>query len=316
MSKSLKVAIIGIGPAAMATALAVNNNGGEVYFYSRSLAPSPLYGCQYLHMPLPGQEDVPRTTVRYEMRGTPEEYRRKVYGNAWKGRVSPEDYLGDHEAWDLRATYRRLHANFLEGEVGKFTPFNMSADRLRTNLGIRDYFDLVVSTAPTPALCARPDEHTFASQQVYAAGDAPQRGMYCPIDVEEDTIFCEGRDSPSWYRASRVFGYSTIEWPGGKQPPYDGVVPINKPLWTDCECFPWIERLGRFGSWRKEILIHDVYEMAQFIYRVKASMAMLDPRRADLCEKCGRAAYASRPLLDSGKTEYRCLDGHVWEYCS
>jgi hypothetical protein len=315
MRKQLNVAIIGIGPSGLAAALAVENNGGKARLFSKNLAKSPLYGCQYLHAPLPGFLDVPRTTIKYETRGEPDAYRRKVYGGSWDGQVSPEEYAGDHEAWDLRETYRLLYRHFIEVDRLAFTPLSVSPARLSEAADwLRTEFDLIISTAPTTALCGRPEEHTFNSQQIYAAGDAPDRGLYCPIETPDDTIICNGEESPSWYRASRVFGYSTVEWPGRRQPPMENVVPVNKPLWTNCDCFPWIDRLGRFGSWRKDVLVHDVYDQMMFLYGMKAGRTSPKLRpRSDWCMRCGRIAYTRRTTIDPIATEYRCLSGHIWE---
>ncbi len=70
-------------------------------------AKSALYGCQYLHAEIPGLS-LRSATVDYELRGTTEDYRRKVYGPESDVRVSPEDLEGTHKAWDIRSAYSQL----------------------------------------------------------------------------------------------------------------------------------------------------------------------------------------------------------------
>jgi hypothetical protein len=38
-----------------------------------------------------------------------------------------------------------------------------------------------------------------------------------------------------------------------------------KPLNTDCSCHPYgnLVRIGRFGTWQKEVLVTDAYKTAQ-----------------------------------------------------
>src|SRR5215472_7502892 len=102
------VAILGCGPAGLAAATAAVNLGRKVLIISNSSKPSRQYGCQYLHAPVPGYESVHHTVVGYHLNGTAEQYRAKVYGDKWEGRVSPEDFIGEHEAWDIRETYRHM----------------------------------------------------------------------------------------------------------------------------------------------------------------------------------------------------------------
>jgi hypothetical protein len=103
--------------------------------------------------------------------------------------------------------------------------------------------------------------HRFESETVWAVGDAPERGIFCPVTVPSWTVQCNGEENPRWYRASNVFGYKTCEWPGEKAPPVQDIAKVEKPISTTCDC--WLDgnylRLGRFGTWTKGVLSHEGY---------------------------------------------------------
>lgn len=313
-TSKLRVAVIGIGPAGLTAAdVARNQFGCDVHLFARSLAKSTLYGCQYLHAPI-----VPTKSaeVEYKLLGTADQYRQKVYGDGWNGQVSPEDFIGSHFAWDLRDAYSVLWKEYIGySRAVPFTPLRVTPSRMaEVAKAMREDFDLVLSTVPANALCCLPEQHTFAEREIYAIGDAPELGISVPLDIPDNTIMCNGEPEPTWYRASKVFGYATMEWPGRRQPPYDGVVRVGKPLWTNCDCFAWVERIGRYGAWRKDVLVHDVYEQVKALIGIRTGNYNPRPqdRRNDVCERCGRISYVVRPVLESAEQEYRCLDGHVW----
>lgn len=258
----MKVLILGCGPAGLIAAEAVAaglGSMGPVRLVSRKKK-SPLFGCQYLHAPIPkvSFEGAGRP-VKYELRGgSPEDYRQKVYGDNWKGTVSPDEYgaAEEHMAWDLRAAYDVLW--------GRWHHKVMDADVLSSEIpAMLEFFndpELVISTIPAPALCRRPQEHAFEHESIWAIGDAPELRQYAPIPVPEFTVICEASPDISWYRAANVFGHKTVEWPGERRrPPLEGVVPVNKPLKTDCDCHPEITRMGRYGRWEKGYLTHQVW---------------------------------------------------------
>src|SRR5580765_691942 len=162
-----RVVILGCGPAGLAAAAAAVSSGHEAIIISNTDKPSTQYGAQYLHAPVPGYEDVLKVRVTYSLRGTPEEYRRKVYGSLWTGKVSPEDFAGDHDAWDIRETYSRLWADLIAGlRVGLIQRriLNGGIPFIRT---LRP--DLIVSTIPAKALCQNVN-HRFRSHTIYANG--------------------------------------------------------------------------------------------------------------------------------------------------
>lgn len=214
--------------------------------------PSYQHGCQYLHAPIPGYEYVPRVTVSYELNGTPAEYRAKVYGETWHGQVSPEDFIGEHDAWDIRQTYRDMWTDLF---VRRDIPALTLAVTARELPLLRAEYGAIISTVPMPALCEGGWlGHVFQVNQIFAAGTR------VPEHVPANRIICDGTAQHSWYRKSQVFGYSTIEWPGSvaikKQPARS--VRVGKPLWTDCTCHPDVIHAGRYGAWKKSVLVHQV----------------------------------------------------------
>ena len=120
---------------------------------------------------------------------------------------------------------------------------------------------------PAPATCYARDRHTFASQEIWASGDAPGTGKYCPILAAEPwTVVCDGTKERGWYRASNIFHHRTAEWPIHNKPPISNLSVVKKPIRTNCDCFEGIEgypsflRVGRYGEWRKGVLSHHAYE--------------------------------------------------------
>jgi hypothetical protein len=245
------VTVIGCGPSGLAAALAAADSGYKVLIASNTDAPSRQYGCQYLHAPIPGYEDVPHTTVDYHLCGTADQYRRKVYGDKWRGKVSPEDFVGEHDAWDIRVTYMRmwkdLHANthiqFIK--IPRIERGILPAETYITRP------KAIISTIPAPALCYVP-AHEFKSHEIYANGSTKQG------TEAVNTIVCDGTKYHEWYRNACVFGYRTTEW---ARKPTDGeaVVAVTKPLLTNCSCCPGVHRIGRYGKWKKSYLVHQAY---------------------------------------------------------
>lgn len=79
------------------------------------------------------------------------------------------------------------------------------------------------------------------------------------ITIPANSVLCNGRGNPRWYRISNTFGYMTVEWPDGAKPPLSGVARVSKPLDHNCSCFPEIVRTGRYGAWRKGELAHESF---------------------------------------------------------
>jgi hypothetical protein len=249
-----KVLVLGCGPSGLIAAYAARREfNAEVKIVSVR-RPSQLFGCQYLHEDLPGLGLDESHMVTYRLIGDTEDYRRKVYGSLTPP-VSPQQYAGDHRAWNLRQAYGRLWQMFGSDVVDvRLTPTDIVPM-------LSDFMpDVCISSLPAPVLCQRGVEHNFGSINCWALGDAPELGQFVPFDIPDFTVTCDGRPGTSWYRTSNVFGHSTIEWPGHKRkPPFEGVVGFNKPLSTDCDCLSSVVRVGRYGRWQKGVLSHEAY---------------------------------------------------------
>lgn len=239
----MNVLVLGCGPAGLMAAHAAATAGAEVRIVSKK-EKSFIGGAQYLHLPIPGVNEVePEDFINVRKIGTQEDYALKIYGDPDR-RTSWDDYEhGDViGAWDLRRTYDIL--------------WNLHCDRivdLKINPGwvktALTAYDLVVSTIPAPALCQETGAHVFKKQKVL---------IDLKLLPENNVIIWNGDPKESWYRASRVFNVT-----GGYEYPLGSVLPgahvARKPLFTNCDCFPAVLRAGRYGAWNKKLLTHDAY---------------------------------------------------------
>jgi hypothetical protein len=255
----MSVAVLGCGPSGLAAALAAVNSGHKVLIASNTQTPSTQYGCQYLHAPIPGYEDVAHVKVEYHLNGTADQYRLKVYGRKWKGKVSPEDFIGEHDAWDIRAAYMELWTDLHANPNVEF----MRIPEIKNGLIPEDVYRFkpgqIISTVPALDLCYCQPQHYFTYHRIFATGSLKQG-----TDAV-NTVVCDGTPQNEWYRNACVFGYRTIEW--SRRPSNgDVVVPVKKPLVTNCTCYPEIKRIGRYGKWKKSYLVHQAYpEAMEFI---------------------------------------------------
>jgi hypothetical protein len=259
--RSNRFVVLGCGPAGLFAATALEQNGHSVRVISRKRK-SEIFGTQYLHAPIPElTPEVPQARVEYRLTGTVEAYREKVYGESMPNLpVSPQTLDYDHDAWDIRAAYEKAWERW-EPRIEDVRFVTPDIAKSIAHSGVHR----VLSTIPAFRLCEDSD-HQFASQRIWAAGDAPERGLFCPVDVaEEGQILCDGTRDVGWYRQSRVFGFRTVEWPyrEERRPPISGLSLIDKPLFTNCDCpAKNIVRLGRYGAWTKGILSHSAYQEA------------------------------------------------------
>lgn len=257
----LKEALVfGCGPAGLMAAHALTQNDYVVRIVSKKRK-SEMFGAQYLHAPIPGATPAEEgKRIDYLLSGSIKGYREKVYGENWSGTVSPDEYGNEeaHFGWDIRATYDRLWQMYSPYIENIEFPHGAAVEHF---LDTSHYhYDMVVSSLPAPALCLRREEHVFNFQKVWAIGDAPERGVFCPVNAAPPySVLCNGEPDVGWYRTANVFGYTTAEWPDSRRPPYEGVAEVIKPLNTTCDCQPQIARVGRFGLWQKGVLSHEAY---------------------------------------------------------
>jgi hypothetical protein len=214
-----------------------------------------MKGAQYLHRPIPLPQPVatPPFKITYDLVGTVEEYRNKVYSDNWDagkqefdgglfdGRVSPEDLVGQHDAWDIRTAYNWLWHAY--GSYVKDKDFKNATDidEVIQWAGA----DIVISTVPATLLCL--EGHSFMAEKIFSTDQAM-------FPLEQNWVVCNGRPEPHWYRAARIQDYDTVEWPWGVRPPVTPLWEVIKPTRTNCTCFPDIHRMGRYGKWTKGVL--------------------------------------------------------------
>lgn len=316
--KNDKVAIFGIGPSGLMAAHAVERLGLWPVLFSINREPSILHGCQYLHSEPPGLL-LDEQVVEYDLRGTWEEYRDKVYGADWTGLVSPQTVPPREMVWNLRQAYRKLFDRHVSGDdPTDFYHFKVTPENLMATIkGIQADHSMIISTVPAKALCLYPGRHNFQTQDIYAIGDRVDGnpGFSPLVEGRDGIVICDATEDVSWYRTSRVFGMGTTEWSATlrRKPPIEGVVKVAKPLTTDCDCFPDIQRLGRYGSWRKGILVSDVFEQAR-IYVNNMRGNAISTKRKDWCYRCGRIAQQERYVIEKRAVEYVCAKQHHWDF--
>jgi hypothetical protein len=255
----MNIAILGSGPsgllAAHALAWGCNVHPDDIAIYSKG-DKSSLFGCQYLHEPIPGMDLIGPVDVKYRLEGSPEMYWKKVYGEGRRHPISPEDLEDNHQAWDIRDMYNQLW------EIWKYHVIvGVVIDGMSDSAeSILNGHDFIISTIPKTAWCVN-DKHSFNSTEIWATGDAPELNLHVPFrNAENNSVMCNSLVDVGWYRSSRVFNYSTVEWPGRRKPPVRNVAKVLKPISNDCDCFA--DRLhffGRYGKWQKGILAHQVY---------------------------------------------------------
>lgn len=269
-----RIVVLGCGPAGIFAAHAAVRAGfdiSQVQIVSNKRR-SEMYGAQYLHSPIPGLSIGDSDRISYELRGTADKYAQKVYGEERPSFVSPDALLGTHDAWDIRDAYYRGYAEYEDRiihmpgiDANSLMPGSLGASNCIWPL--LDAKDVqIISTIPLHKICKARDRHTFKGRRIWTVGTAPERGQTIDwADIPAQTVICNGEDSPSWYRASNVFGYKTLEWAYGDsdnrtRPPYDGVVETSKVVSTDCNCYRgriWFA--GRTGTWDKNVLAHMAY---------------------------------------------------------
>lgn len=253
----MRVAVLGCGPTGLLAAYAADRfAGADVAIFSKKRK-SEMFGAMYLHESIPGIPLADPVTVHYAHVGDTGAYRRKVYGPEYAGPVSAERYVEAHPAWDIRAAYSWLWDVY--GYQVKSTEFQRS-DQSGIAMLVASS-DLVINTMPRYLLCGMP-EHKFDSREVWGIGDAPERGIFTPYSLpNNNTVVYNGDPDTAWYRASRIYGYNSLEYPNlrGKKPPIEGISKIVKPIGTNCNCWPQVFHVGRYGKWQKGVLSHEAF---------------------------------------------------------
>lgn len=267
----IRFAVLGSGPAGLLSAHAIHLMGYDFEIISQK-KPSKQYGAQWLHEPIFDiTSNEPDGYVDVSHRGDETMYARKVYGD---GRFPTSFGVwgrdGSVPAWDLREAYALLWEKYEDKIIDRL----LDPEEVE-NIVKSGTYDHVFSSIPRHILCrsisvngdvgGEAVDHKFHSQRVWVQ----------PASIEQprthNFVIYNGEKTPAWYRSSSVFGYGMLEWgdyyPGGK-PPFDGVVPVEKPINTNCDCWDGsITGVGRYGEWRKGVLSHDAMMVTALVVK-------------------------------------------------
>lgn len=264
MSK-IKVAILGCGPSGLLAAHAAELAGADFDILSIK-AKSRIHGAQYLHKVIP-EIEVASAPVVYERIGSEHIYKMKVYGiepviTSWN-KFEP----GMKMAYSMSDLYDQLWAMY-EPHIDNV----VINDSLLTELERAHGYDLLISTVPRYRLC-HGKNHSFTSRKMFIA-ETPEDQDIWPTQ-ETNMIVYNGDPMQSWYRFSRLFGHSYLEFGQDIVASNDqdmknmtyatsphNIVPLRQAMKVidhDCTCRPLWHRMGRFGKWERGVLAHESY---------------------------------------------------------
>jgi threonine dehydrogenase-like Zn-dependent dehydrogenase len=265
MNKPL-VCIVGCGPSGLLAAHACAMRDVPFVILSKKHK-SKLGGAQYSHIAIPGIHDEGQADMlTYRVEGDADTYKRKVYGDQRVPFVSFDNVKDGLEvlAWPLVEMYDILWQMYSD----KIVDYSVDARRLSI-LAFTGGFDLVLCSAPAPAMCLgtiNPSVmHGFTDQPIFLVNEA------IDSNLPDNTIIYDGTSDHSWYRMSKIFGQGGTEWGAGSpKPPIEGLRIIAKPVMTNCDCHLsdqtdesgvplGVVRIGRFGTWQKGELTFHAY---------------------------------------------------------
>lgn len=246
----MNIAVLGCGPSGLLAAHAANELGHNVVVYSMPQK-SEISGAMFMHTMIPGLSGVsPEMQIEIVKSGIREGYAENVYGDP-EHPVSWDKFEpGLFPAWDLRKTYDKLWWKW----QGRIIPANITLTVLAS---ICEGHDKVISSIPAPTICIRPKVHVFDSQKIWIKrmeGVSPRNVMHYNGWTADGKY---GQVGPKWYRYSQIQGHRSWEY---SIPIENGdVVEGYKPIFTNCDCWPRVMKVGRFGAWRKQVLTHHVW---------------------------------------------------------
>lgn len=268
-SRERKVLILGCGPAGLIAARTLEQNGldtDQFDIVADEAQPSRIGGAQFLHRPLFGETE-PDAMISVAKIGDSYGYAEKVYGKS--GEVTSFDRLPLHrsdevEAWSLIKAYERLWEDYRPGIHERHIDDEAFAEYLNGG----EYTE-IISTIPPSSYCHNP-VHDFESVPILIAQS--------PMDEfpADNFVLYSGRLDDAWYRISCIFGEESLEFGSGGDPQVtedmraeanrlnpDHIVTGMKPTRTTCDCgfghpHTKLLRVGRFGSWDRRVLLHQV----------------------------------------------------------
>lgn len=245
----IRVVVLGCGPAGLLSAHAASLHGCDVRILSIK-QPSIIGGAQFLHEFIPGLTRGPDGHVLFTKTGTRDGYARKLYGSSripvswdlWEDATS-------RPAWSMQKSYDMLWRMYARG-IRHFSVSSPDDLRRAEQAGA----DLYISSLPAHAMCENLD-HWFESVSMYIIN------KFIDVEVPENTIIYNGNERVPWHRASNLFGHKSMEF--ARRPDNMGVLSGQKPTAHNCDCNPHWMRVGRFGQWKRGVLVHHAYNEVQ-----------------------------------------------------
>jgi hypothetical protein len=255
------VLILGVGPAGLMAAHACKLKGVPFSIVGNG-GKSVIGGAQFLHAAVPLlTSDAPDGFLTYHVAGHESGYKEKVYGDSdvpfvSMGRVKDDERV---PIWSMQRAYDLLW-NDIAGGGFSVTQANVTPEWVISEIEA-DRWRYIVSTIPRHQMCLSVaglidgPAHSFTSQQIQISRECM---LNYSGNMEESHIWYDGTRNVSWYRTSNIFGEGSTEW-GMRDLPYKTVA-VRKPISTTCQCFNGkVMFTGRYGAWRKGILIHQAF---------------------------------------------------------
>lgn len=249
------IVIVGCGPAGLLSAWAAEQHGlHPIILGGKEPTKSVIQGAQYLHSAIPGLTSPEEAfTVRYKKVGNAKQYVHKVYQkNIPTSLSSWWKFSMEHEAYPLHEVYDRLWEHFKGGIQA--TAFNASMAPAYKKMTGRN----VICSAPLPSIVNT--EFDFQTETVVVVSGE------CEEDVGYNEIVYYGDTEHRAYRSSNILGHKSIEYPGHEI--LTGGVYVTKPLRAVGTRPDGVDLVGRYGRWRKGVLVDDAYtETVEYIKR-------------------------------------------------
>lgn len=252
-----RVTILGAGPAGLLAALAAEQRGHKIEIIARG-EQSKIVGAQWLQRPIPWLTDgIAPTMITYAKVGTVDGYAQKAYGEP-EAQVSWDSFVsGDRPGWPLKDAYDRLWEKY----SSRILTYSLNPSDVRSILD-RHPDRQVFCSIPATMICSDLAAHDFDGQKVVFTPE--------PYVTVPNMIIYNGRASDPWYRTSCLFDVCSTEYavhrgahPGIRGHQYrEGIKPIS----NNCSCwssYPNLIKIGRFGTWRRGVLVDHAYHTAK-----------------------------------------------------
>jgi hypothetical protein len=248
-------------------------SGHQPFIFSKR-EKSPITGAQFIHEPIPELTKVGADAyVRFKKFGTKEGYAEKVYGDKGAPCSWEEFAEGEMPMWSLHQAYdllwERYYSRITNMIVGKAVAKSLvgtyerkgdwskrHSHEVPERIGdfeklFQNSYDLIISTIPAFVLCEDPDKHEFPSADIWI-----RRESIMLSKSDDPCIIYNGDPDSPWYRTSLILGAGSTEFAHQ----VSSAEPGQKPLDTNCDCQKGILRVGRFGRWKKGVLLHHAFK--------------------------------------------------------